>query len=380
MTFNLVIPVYNRLSSLQRLLGSIEHATINGNMNLTVSCDGGASADVVEFAQAYKWDYGRYNVILQTKQLGVDLHNLTCMRMAQKLGNVVILEDDLVVSPSFHLYLLQVQNVAKVEKKIAGISLYRYPMVEQRQFPFELIPNDEFVYYQQRPSSKGCFYTWDMLAPYFKFLDTFTHNYTRYFLPKNVQAWGDEVWEKSFYCYLQKADMFLAFPRYSLSTDFADLGVHMQKQTTKYAHQSALYLGSSFGTWAQIEETDNVFDAFYEVSVATIKRYIPTLVNYDLEIDMLGYKDLDHGKSKYVLSSKKCSTPEMGWERRLKPELNNILLQSHGDFYTLGLRESFENSAQHENLKEKFLYYYPDTKLSDLVKMKWAEVISRFLK
>lgn len=348
-------------------------------MNLYISCDGGSSSDVVLYAQQYHWQYGSCEVILQEKQLGVDLHNLACMRLAEKLGNVVVLEDDLVVSPSFQIYLLAMESLAKTEKSLAGISLYRYPMIEQTHFPFQLVPNDEFVYYQQRPSSNGCFYTWEMLEPYFTYLASFRNNFGDYKLPQNVLNWGDEVWEKSFYCYLQESGKYLVFPRYSLSTDFADVGVHMQKQTNKYAHQSPLFLGSAIPDPLTIGDSINVFDAFYEISSSVIKKYLPELREFDFEVDLNGYKDLSASKFKYALSSKKCIEPMLGWDRRLKPEVNNVLLNEKGTFYSFGKIESFKGGATKNNLAEKFLYYYPDTRLLDLVKMKIVEIISRFV-
>ncbi len=377
LTFNLVIPVFNRLYSLQRLLQSIECASVKGTMNLYISCDGGASDEVVSYAQNFMWRYGKFEVIKQEVQLGVDAHNLACMKLAKELGSVVVLEDDLVVSPSFQLYLLTIQPLAKLERQLAGISLYRYPMVEHDHFPFDLIPNDEFVYYQQRSSSNGCFYTWDMLRPYFDFLEIFDGDFDRYNLPENVKKWGDEVWEKSFYCYLQHADLYLAFPRFSLTTDFADIGVHMKKQTNKYAHQSNLYLGQKFDFPARYENTENVYDAYYEVHRSTLINYLPELEEYDFEVDIYGYKKLDKITKPFLLSSKKCNKAIHRWDRRMKPELNNILLNEPGYFYSLGLTSDFIAQTS-ESLKEKFLYYYPDTRFTSLIKMKLSEIFSRF--
>ena len=347
-------------------------------MNLYISCDGGASPDVVTFVNSYSWEYGVYEVIRHDVQLGVDQHNLACMRLAEHLENVVVLEDDLVVSPAFQSYLLSMESLAQSERNLAGISLYRYPMVEQDHFSFELIPNEEFIYYQQRSSSNGCFYTWDMLQPYFEFLETFNSDFESYILPQNVMNWGDEVWEKSFYCYLQKANKYVAFPRYSLTSDFADIGVDMKKQTNKYAHQSMLFLGKKFSAPSQLLDSDNVYDAFYELAAETYKKYVPELLEYDFEVDLYGNKKMQNIAATYVLSSKRCTTPILGWARTLKPEINNIILVEQGDFYSLGLTEHFSDKTTNESLREKFLYYFPDTRLSSLIKMKLAEIISRF--
>ena len=204
---------------------SIYSTTIRGSLNLYISCDGQSSPEVVRYVKDIKWRYGEFHVIQQNKQLGVDAHNLACMKMAKELDHVVVLEDDLIVSPSFQEYLLKAERLVKLERSISGISLYRYPIIEANHFPFELIPNNEFVYYMQRSSSKGCFYTWDMLEPYFSFLEDFDYNFSRYHLPENVLKWGDEVWEKSFYCYLQESGNYLAFCRYRSTYEKANFKI-----------------------------------------------------------------------------------------------------------------------------------------------------------
>jgi hypothetical protein len=379
LTFNLVIPVYNRLQSISRLMKSLLLAHIRGNMNLYISCDGNSSAQVKAFVESIDWRFGKFEVIHQARQLGVDKHNIACISMAKDLGNVVVLEDDLIVSPYFQAYLISCQSIIKGERKLAGVSLYRYPMVEQDHFPFELIPSDEFTYYQQRPSSKGCFYSSDMAKDYEDFLGHFIGDFGAFHLPDNVKKWGDEVWEKSFYCYLQQSDKYLAFPMYSYTTDFADMGVHMKKQTTKYVHQSPLMISEKVPVAKFWKDTINVYDAFYELRFDSLKQWRDELADMDIELDLHGRKDLNYVKSKFMISSKICTKAAKGWERRLKPELNNIIFDQVGSHYKLGLTVDFKSEVE-ENLKEKFLYYYPDTRLSELVKMKWREVISRFIK
>ncbi|MBT8327554.1 MAG: glycosyltransferase family 2 protein [Bacteroidia bacterium] len=379
MTFNLVIPVYNRIHSIRRLMNSILKTPIRGNLDIYISCDGSSSSAVVDYVNSIQWRHGEYKVIQQSKQLGVDAHILACMKMAKDLGHVILLEDDLVVSSSFQEYLLHAQKLIKQERNISGLSLYRYPILESNHFPFELIPNNEFIYYMQRPSSKGCFYSWDMLEPYFKFLETFDNDFESYHLPENVKKWSNEVWEKSFYCFLQHSGTYLAFPRYSLTSDFADIGVHMKKQTLKYVHQSKLYISKRFGDFNKLEETDNVYDSFYELIPRVVKKYNPELEVYDFEMDIYGNKTLSKISSEYLISEKPTNIGLFGWERRLKPEINNLLFHQEGEFYQLAKTRSFRQKNRQEKLKENFLYYYPDTRIKDLIKMKWSEIISRFI-
>jgi hypothetical protein len=346
-------------------------------MHLYISCEANVSPDVLEFVSSIAWTHGTLEIIRQPIQLGVDAHNLACMRLAEELNHIVVLEDDMTVAPYFQAYLEASMPLVE-QKNIAGISLYRYPIIEQDHFPFQLLPNDEFTYYQQRPSSKGCFYSWAMLKPYFDFLETFEQNYTAYELPQNVLKWSNEIWEKSFYCYLIQSNSYLAFPRFSLSTDFADVGVHMKKQTLKYVHQSPLYLSVTFSHVKSMEDTYNVFDAFYEILPNKLKLLNPELALYDFSTDLHGHKPLAEITTPYLISSKSTENAKLGWERRLKPEINNVVLHQKGTFYSLAATDSFKAKKPNQNLKEKFLYYYPDTKLTHLIRMKLAEVWSRY--
>ena len=72
-------------------------------------------------------------------------------------------------------------------------------------------------------------------------------------------------------------------------------------------------------------------------------------------------------------------------EKRQKKIKDNLELHQDTRNTIKGMADkltSLNKSADEveENLKEKFLYYYPDTRLSELVNMKWKEVISRFIK
>ena len=359
-------------------MSSLFVAHLSGKVNLIISCDGNSGSDVVSYVNSIEWSYGDFKVIQQGQQLGVDRHNLACMRMSEIYEHIVIIEDDLVVSPYFQEYLNLAVPIALHQDNIAGVSLYRYPIIEENHFPFELIPNNEFLYYQQRSSSKGCFYSWKQLKPYFDFLDRFDGDFHKYSLPNNVVKWGDEVWEKSFYCFLQASNKFISFPRFSLSTDFADIGVHMKKQTLKYIHQSPLYLSEHFGDFKSLDDTANAFDAYYELLPSKLSQFNVTLQGYDVSVDLYGHKKLDDIKSEYLISSKQTKDQIMGWERRLKPEVNNVLLNQTGTFYSFAKTECFSNKKTADSLKERFLYYFPDTKLSELVRMKFSEVVSRF--
>lgn len=370
MEINIVILGYNRKPSLERLIKSIDANVYDGIINLYLSVDGGGSEVVKNYAQQLNWQRGRYEYIQQQEALGVDAHNLWAFEFGSNLDGVLILEDDLTLSPYAMEYIRSCEGVLRQEN-VKGLSLYRYTFREEDHFPFELIPNDEFIYYQQRSSSKGCYYSAQNLKEYLSWDGTLSD----VDLPKNVASWGDEVWEKSYYRYLIEEDAYLAFPRYSLSTDHGEIGVHMKKEINTYIHHTPLYLSNQFSS-KSLEKTLNCYDAFYEVIAGNLE--IEGVKTKDLSIDLYGTKPLDEIKTEFVITSKECSNPIKQWGRKLKPEVNNILLNQEGEFYSLCKVSDCIPKAKHARLKENFLYYYPDTRIIDLIKMKWSEIISRF--
>ena len=373
---NIVILTYKRLASLQRLILSLNSSQNLSNINLYISCEYNTSEEVLDYCKSISWPYGNFEIIQQTAHLGVDQHNLKAIAYAMEWGNCLVLEDDLRLSPYFFDYI-QKTKVLLTDKRIAGISLYRYTFVEEYHLPFQIIPNEEFIYYQQRPSSKGCFYTAEMAKSFIDFNAEFNENFASYHLPRNVLNWGDEVWEKKFYCYLQAQGKYLAFPRFSLSTDYGDDGVHMNSSVHKYIHHAPLYLSSEIKVKG-MDESQNVYDAFYEISPSTIRKWVPELEELEFECDIYGIKDLNKVKSSYLVSERNTSEASRTWGRFLKPELNNILLGQSGNHYSLAPTQSFSNKSRRHKLKENFQYYYSDAKLMDLLIMKIQEVKSRF--
>lgn len=377
MTFTIVIPVYKRIESFKRLIQSILNAHISVQVNLIISIEEGAPLSVLNFCATVEWVYGDFEIIKQNEHLGVDNHNIECMKLALKHGSIIILEDDHIVSPFFIDYLNQTIHLME-NSKVYGISLYTYSKNEVNFFPFDLIPNEEFIYYQKRPSSRGCFYTDKVVEEYLEFKSQFKEDYDGIHLPDNVKKWNNKVWEKSFYAFLINANGYLVFPRYSFSTNMGEPGVHMNRPMDKFRFQSKLYLSDTFLNIKTIENSINVYDQFCELESEQLKLLYPELNDFDFEIDLYGLKDLNLIKTRYLISSKVTANAVLSWDRIVKPPLLNIISHQVGNFISLGLTSSFEQKDRIVQLREDFEYYYPDVSLLNLLKMKFLEIKGRY--
>ena len=119
---------YNRLTSLTRLLKSLEDADYDENVELIISIDKSDSTDIEDFANMYQWKYGQKHIIAHNSNLGLRKHILSCGLLLKKYDALVVLEDDIVVSPNYYRYVVQCIEKYHDDDRIAGISLYNFPV------------------------------------------------------------------------------------------------------------------------------------------------------------------------------------------------------------------------------------------------------------
>ena len=153
----IVIIAYNRLHCLQRLVGSVlaAHYPEGGNVTLIISIDKSDHLEVQQYAESIEWPHGDKKVISHTVHLGLKKHVLHCGDLTDQYDSVIMLEDDLLVSPWFYDYALQASEFYKADRAVAGISLYNYQIAENRFFPFHPLHDGSDVYFIQVASSWG---------------------------------------------------------------------------------------------------------------------------------------------------------------------------------------------------------------------------------
>ncbi len=153
---SIVVVTYNRPASLNRLLSFLSTAIYNSSdVNLIISIDYQASElhnDVVKIARDFNWKYGFKKIIEQKKNLGLKAHILSCGDLSEEYGAVIVLEDDLIVSPFFYDYALQSLEVYKEDLNIAGISLYTFEWSQVADRSFLPAPSGSEVFFFKMPN------------------------------------------------------------------------------------------------------------------------------------------------------------------------------------------------------------------------------------
>ena len=101
----IVVVAYSRLNSLENLLDSLSKAQYDDDeVNLVISIDYSGQQDVYNLADSFDWKNGKKIIIRHDHNLGLREHVLYCGDLSLQYESVIILEDDLLVSPSFYLY------------------------------------------------------------------------------------------------------------------------------------------------------------------------------------------------------------------------------------------------------------------------------------
>ncbi|MFT5779510.1 MAG: hypothetical protein ACI837_002469, partial [Crocinitomicaceae bacterium] len=152
----IIVVAYNRPASLLRLLTSIA----NGNylvkkIPLHISIDRSDVKEVGEIANDFDWEHGEKIVQISEDRLGLKNHILQCGELTESYGAIIMLEDDLLVSPNFYEYARKGLDFYSDEIKVAGISLYSYEVAESCGYPFSAIKDQSDVYFMQIASSWG---------------------------------------------------------------------------------------------------------------------------------------------------------------------------------------------------------------------------------
>lgn len=324
----IVIAAFNRQRSLKRILSSLNNTFCPNGTKLIISIDNnGLNQDVADIAYRYNWAFGEKEVIYHKEHLGLRKHILMCGDLTYKYNSVIILEDDLYVSPYFYSYAQKALQYYVDSDKIAGISLYNLPYTEVIKLPFTPLKDNSSVYFMQIPSSLGQvwnksqwegFKTWYDNNP-----DLFQVSGLPY-IPK--QRWPESSWKKYFYAYLIEFNKFFVYPIVSLTTNFNDPGTNIISHSFK--GQVEIMSSDLPIKFIDLEKALNVYDAYSEILPDRLNVFSDILKDYNYEIDIYGKKEIFN--KDYVLTSKPCINPIISFERSMKPHELNIIFNNIG--------------------------------------------------
>jgi glycosyltransferase involved in cell wall biosynthesis len=229
----IVVIAYNRPESLKRLLRSLTSAYFPDNIKvrLLISIDGGGDAKTIKVAREFHWPYGNKTVIEHNKNLGLKDHVLSCGDLSLQYGSVILLEDDLVVSPAFYNFSLQALAYYSKDDRIAGISLYSQRLNETARCLFEPINNGYSVFLSRMPSSCGQIFTAYQWRLFREWLKDIKINYNSPEIPDNIKKWPESSWKKCFCAYTVSTNRWFVYPYNSYTSNFGEIGHNTSKKS-----------------------------------------------------------------------------------------------------------------------------------------------------
>lgn len=379
----IVVAAYNRPESLKRILASLLQTKDISGVPLIISIDNNApvNLNIKEIADSFEWPFGEKEVIYQDEHLGLKKHIIKCGDLTEKYGSVIILEDDLLVSPYFYEYTVKALEYYDEDDNIGGISLYSQPRDEITEFPFTPLSNGSDVFFMQFPSSWGQAWTrkhWN------GFKNWFQKNSTIPDIPisEYILAWPKTSWKKFYAAYLIDTKKFFVFPRVSLTTNFNDPGTHF-KLNVNNDGQAPLLITSMDFIFSRLKDSQLVYDSFMELIAERYKHWPAALKEYDFELDLYGNKSKKTIQTPYVITPKHTTKSILSFSRSLKPHENNIILGLEGNEFHLCRKEDIliqENSIQKRIDDYRYFYsrYLNGVKVSvynSLAQKKWLKFL-----
>ena len=355
----IVVVAYNRPGSLERIFFSLKKLKNISSTKLIISIDNKAPENysVRDIALAFEWPFGEKEVIYNEKRLGLRNHVLQCGDLSIKYGSVIILEDDLFVSPYMYEYAVQALEYYGNDDKIGGISLYNPTLEEITQMPFSPINDDSDVYFMQFPSSLGQAWTkkhWELFREWLPK----NQDISNVLIHKHIINWPKTSWKKYFTAYLAAGDKYFVFPRISLTTNFNDPGTH-EIRNINFNWQAHLRIEHDNYRFKMLSTSHCIYDSYYEILPSTIKHYSSKLKDYDFEIDLYGRKDLKKISKPLVITSRPVKNAIWSYKRALKPHEMNIIFELEGNDLFFGKKEdvlSVKSNIKRELSDHKYFF------------------------
>lgn len=358
----IVVVTHSRIASLKRLLRSIEHSDYNyKDITLIISIDGGApeNIEILKIATDFKWNYGKKKIINHKSNLGLRRHIIECGNLTEIYNSIIMLEDDLFVSPFFYSYALEALSYYENKTQIAGISLYSYTINETAKRPFTPQKDGSDVYFMQLPSSWG--QLWNV-SQWNNFRDWYNSNehelQNKYHLPDDILSWPNSSWKKYFSDYMVTCDKYFVYPQISLTTNFGDIGTHGKRKNS--LTQVPLLSESKDFHFVDLINSSAIYDTYMELKPSIISKFNKRLSIYKYSVDLYGSKKCSTIETDWILTSKKCKNPLFSFSGEMKPHELSVIHDLNGTTFNFCKVDSLDSSTI--NLKKKYinmLYDYP---------------------
>lgn len=321
-----VVAAYDRPLSLHRLLKSLANAQYGHPVRLVISIDAGGQewATVRQVAQEFEWSFGEKEIVCHEQHLGLIGNVFFCGDLSQRFGSVILLEDDLLVSPAFYNFAEQALVYYADEKSVAGISLNTLWFNGFTHHPFVPYLDGNDAFFMQTAWFQGQAYSRRQWAEFRSWYGRGEHQIR----PEDgmhelFASFPPTDWFPLKTKYLVDSDHFYVFPRHSLTTNFGERGTHFVQRTDFF--QVPLQSVSSELRLSPIRESVAVYDSFQELVPSRLNRLCDQFDGYDYVLDLNGARSLQNIPTEYVLTTKMCRSPLLSYGKHMWPLVANVI-------------------------------------------------------
>lgn len=346
----IVVAAYNRPHELRRLCQSITSAEIAANTPLIISIDGGAPnhAAVRQVAEQVVWDGGPKRII-EHAHLGLVEHFSACGDLTAEYGDVVLLEDDLIVGPAFHRWATTALDFSRGDDRIAGVSLATPHHDGYRHLPFEPVLDGSDGIYAQVPWYDGMAWT---PAMWQGFRSAEINPATK--IHRLLDTLDDDEWFPDAIRYLVATDRYYLLPRHSHATNSGAVGAHFT-QATNYFQVPLTMRGPTDWRLHPLDDALAVYDDHLELTPTAVKQMVTSLRDYDFSVDLRGTRDLGTVTTTHMLTTRLADNPLRLWGSTMHPLIANLVHNTVGDTIRLAALDDIIDSPRSDDVSKATL-------------------------
>lgn len=331
----IVVSAYNRPQALSRLLQALAAANYPGDQQITlhISIDqgeGNGAQEVRRLSQEFVWAHGPKQVVCHPEHLGLLEHFFLCGGLTRHYGAIILLEDDLLVSPQFYNFATQALAYYGGDERIAGISLYALWFNGYTHFPFTPLPDASDIFFLQIPYTQGQAITKDQWQDFEEWREARgQQTQATPGMHEMFSRFDAEDWFPLRTRFLVETQQYYVFPRQSLATGYGDAGTHFsslsqffQVPLQNYQDQFRLQI---------LDQAPAVYDSFFEILPERLDRLTKRFQGHDYCVDLNGTKSKNNLNAEYVLTTRPARRSEMNFGRLMRPPEANLIAGVPGE-------------------------------------------------
>ncbi len=260
----IVIIGYNRKDCIRNCYRAVSRALMHeeDQIDLCFSLDhSDMQEELTAMISSFPWTYGEKRVITYPERQGLRKHVLSCGDLVEGHDFLIMLEDDVIVSDSFYLYVRKAMEQYGDCPEIAGVSLYQHYTHPQVGRHFEPEYSGSDVYLLQSAQSWGQAWSLRMWNDFRKWYA----EHQSFEQPRRMAdysyGWDQRSWLRYYMGYICSENLFMIYPYHSFSTNMEEAGENRKYTDTDY--QVSVVRGQKEFRMPALAELVR-YDAFFE--------------------------------------------------------------------------------------------------------------------